>query len=316
MRTFNPKVSVIIPTIGRKSLKDAIESVVNQTYKNLEIIITDDTENEKAKSKIEKYLKDQRIKYVVNKKYKHGPAGNRNNGLDCVTGEYFTFLDDDDVLFPNAIEELLKCALEKNCKIVFANCIDNVKKEFTGKHYGKSEMVFYKDMLCGKFEGEYCGLNKTSLLNGERFNDECWGGEWILWMKLWKKAQYGFYLHKPLKVYSIETLDRVTNLMVKKAEKTYLNYTLFLESFGKDLILNCPKVYVRHSLRGIYFAKLAGKYREVLKLYFNSLKACPKLFLLPTLWAMFCLITPKFLVFKIYESFLEKFKGEMKRFLK
>jgi GalNAc5-diNAcBac-PP-undecaprenol beta-1,3-glucosyltransferase len=311
----NPKVSVIIPTIGRESLVEALESVLNQTYRNLEIIITDDTEEGKARVKIEKYLSDPRIKYVINTKYKHGPAGNKNNGLDQITGEYFTFLDDDDILFPNAIEELLNCALKGNYGMVFANCIDNVKKEFTGKHYGKSEEVSYKDMLCGKYEGEYVGLTKTSLLEGERFNEECWGGEGILWMKLWKKTQVGFYLHKPLRIYSVSTTDAVSKFYIQKTKMAYLNYVLFLKEFGEDLKKYCPKIFVRNSLIGIYFSRLAGKYKEALKLCFNSIKAYPKLLLISLSWTIFCLIVPKFLVIKIYENFLKKFKESFKKVL-
>jgi glycosyltransferase involved in cell wall biosynthesis len=70
----NPKVSVIIPAIGRESLIRTLESVLNQTYQNIEIIITDDTEEGKAKPLIERYLTDPRIKYVINTKYKHGPS--------------------------------------------------------------------------------------------------------------------------------------------------------------------------------------------------------------------------------------------------
>jgi GalNAc5-diNAcBac-PP-undecaprenol beta-1,3-glucosyltransferase len=311
----NPKVSVIIPTIGRESLIEALESVLNQTYKNLEIIITDDTEEGKARVKIEKYVSDPRIKYTINTKYKHGPAGNKNNGLDHITGEYFVILDDDDTLFPNAIEELLNCALKGNYGMIFANCIDNVKREFTGKHYGKSEEVSYKDMLCGKYEGEYVGLTKTSLLERERFNEECWGGEGILWMKLWKKTQVGFYLHKPLRIYSVSTPNAVSKFYIQKAKMAYLNYVLFLEEFGGDFKKYCPKIFVRNSLIGIYFSKLAGKYKEALKLCFNSIKAYPKLLLVLLTWTIFCLIAPKFLVIKIYENFLKKFKESFKKVL-
>jgi len=293
----NPKVSVIIPTIGRESLIEALESVLNQTYKNLEIIITDDTEEGKVRAKIEKYLSDPRIKYVINKKYKHGPTGNKNNGLDQITGEYFTFLDDDDVLFPNAIEELLNCALKGNYGMVFANCVDNVKREFTGKHYGKSEEVYYKDMLCGKYEGEYFGINKTSLLGKDRFNEECWGGENLLWMKLWKRAEKGFYLHKPLRVYSVSNPDRVTFVMFKEAKRSYLNYYLYLKSFGEDIFNSCPNTFIRVLIPGFVFASLTDKKREMLKLIFNfRIYRYFTFYLYALPWILFCLVAPKILI--------------------
>jgi GalNAc5-diNAcBac-PP-undecaprenol beta-1,3-glucosyltransferase len=308
----NPKVSVIIPTIGRESLIRTLESVLNQTYQNIEIIITDDTEEGKAKPLIERYLTDPRIKYVINTKYKHGPSGNKNNGLDHITGEYFTIVDDDNIIMPNAIEELLNVAIKGNYSIVCANCVDNIEGKFTGLHYGKDEEVSWVDWLCSKYEGEYFGIAKTSILENNRFNDECWGGEGTLWLRLWKNVRVGFYLHKALIVYSIDNQDRVSFQRVEKAKRTYLNYVLFLQEFGDDIKHCCPKNFVRYSLPGIYFSALAGEYKQAFKLCIDSVKAYPKLFFIPILWTLFCMILPKSFVIKFYENYSKRFKKLLK----
>jgi GalNAc5-diNAcBac-PP-undecaprenol beta-1,3-glucosyltransferase len=276
--SHNPKVSVIIPTIGRKSLIRTLESVLNQTYQNLEIIITDDTEGGKAKPLIERYLTDPRIKYVINTKYKHGPSGNKNNGLDNITGDYFTIVDDDDIILPNAIEELLSVAIKGNYSIVFANCVDNIEGKFTGLHYGKDEEVSWVDWLCRRYEGDYFVITKTSILENNRFNDECWGGEGILWLRLWKKVGVGFYLHKALKIVSIDNQDRVSFQYIEKAKRTYLNYVLFFQEFGDDIKHCCPKNFIRFSLPGIYYSVLAREYKQAFKLCTASVKMYPKLF--------------------------------------
>ncbi|KUK09961.1 MAG: General glycosylation pathway protein [Clostridia bacterium 41_269] len=123
-----PKISVIIPTIGRETLPRAVESVLNQTFQDFEIIITDDTEDERAKPIVEPYLNDPRVRYVVNRKYTHGPAGNKNNGLDHITGEYFCFVDDDDYIYPTALEELLTFAETYGYKGVFVNYEDTCQE--------------------------------------------------------------------------------------------------------------------------------------------------------------------------------------------
>jgi GalNAc5-diNAcBac-PP-undecaprenol beta-1,3-glucosyltransferase len=311
----NPKVSVIIPTIGRESLIRTLESVLNQTHQNLEIIITDDTEEGKAKPLIEKYLTDPRIKYVINTKYKHGPSGNKNNGLDNITGEYFTIVDDDNIIIPNTIEELLNVAIRRNYSIVFANCVDNIEGKFTGLHYGKDEEVSLVDWLCSRYEGEYFVIMKTSILENNRFYDECWGGEGILWLRLWKKVGVGFYLHKALKVCSIDNQDRVTFQLVEKAKRTYLNYVLFLQEFGDDIKHYCPKNFIRFSLPGIYYSVLAGEYRQAFKLCVASVKMYPKLFLIPILWTLFCIISPKSFVIRFYKNYSKRFKKVLKQFL-
>jgi GalNAc5-diNAcBac-PP-undecaprenol beta-1,3-glucosyltransferase len=311
----NPKVSVIIPTIGRESLIRTLESVLNQTYQNLEIIITDDTEEGKAKPLIERYLTDPRIKYVINTKYKHGPGGNKNNGLDNITGEYFAIVDDDDIIMPTAIEELLNVAIKGNYSIVFANCVDNVEGKFTGLHYGKDEEVSLVDCLCERYEGEYFGIIKTSILENDRLCDECWGGEGILWFRLWKRARVGFYLHKALRVYSIDNQDRVSFQYVEKAKRTYLSYVLFLQEFEEDFKHYCPGSFVRLSLIGIYFSVLAGKYKQAFRLCIASVKAYPKLFFIPILWTLFCMIFPKSFVIRFYGNYSKRFKKLLKYML-
>jgi GalNAc5-diNAcBac-PP-undecaprenol beta-1,3-glucosyltransferase len=293
----NPKVSVIIPTIGRQSLIKTLESVLSQTYPNLEIIITDDTEDYKAKPLIEKYLTNEKIKYVVNKKYKHGAPGNKNNGLDYITGEYITIVDDDDTILPTAIQDLLEATNNGTYKIVYANCSDNIRGKFTGKHYSASEEFFYEDLICGKFEGDYTIIIESSIVQSDRFSDECWGGEWIFWSKLLKKVKRSFYLHKFLKVYSISNPDRVTFTMFKNAERSYLNYYLYLQLFGMDIINICPNTFVRILIPAFVFSRLADKRREMLNLAFKFpiYKYLPfYLYALP--WILFCLVSPKFLV--------------------
>lgn len=304
----NPKVSVIIPTIGRESLIRTLESVLNQTYQNLEIIITDDTEEGKAKPLIERYLTDIRIKYVINTKYKHGPSGNKNNGLDNITGEYFAIVDDDDIIMPNAIEELLNVAIKGNYSIVCANCVDNIEGKFTGLHYGRDEEVFLVDWLCSRYRGDYFGIIKTCILENDRLCDECWGAEGILWLRLLKRARVGFYLHKALKVVSIDNQDRVSFQYVEKAKRTYLNYVLLLQEFGDDIKHYCPKNFIRFSLAGIYYSILVGDYRKAFKLCVASLKMYPKLFFVPILWMLFCMLFPDSFVIQFYEKYSKRFK--------
>ena len=94
-------VSVIIPTFQRaKYIERAIDSVLNQTYKNFEIIVVDDNDQESEARKemikrMDKYSSDSRIIYIKHEKNKNGAAA-RNTGINVAKGEYITFLDDDD----------------------------------------------------------------------------------------------------------------------------------------------------------------------------------------------------------------------------
>ena len=93
----NPTVSVIIPTYNRAHLVGrAIKSVLNQTYRDFEIIVVDDGSTDNTKDIIKEFQKkDKRIKYIPYEKNKGGSAA-RNTGIKAAKGEYIAFLDSDD----------------------------------------------------------------------------------------------------------------------------------------------------------------------------------------------------------------------------
>ena len=117
----NVLISVIIPIYKvEKYLKKCVESIVKQTYKNLEIILVDDGSPDSSGEICDELaLIDSRIT-VVHKK-NEGVSNARNTGIDISKGEYIYFIDGDDYAELNAIEVLLKYALEKNADIVVAD---------------------------------------------------------------------------------------------------------------------------------------------------------------------------------------------------
>lgn len=94
------KISIIIPTFNRKEyLKQCLDSILNQTYKNLEIIIVDDCSLDGTEELILSY-KDNRIIYLKNEK-NSGAGDSRKKGYFCSTGDYIIFCDDDDYYIDN-----------------------------------------------------------------------------------------------------------------------------------------------------------------------------------------------------------------------
>lgn len=111
------KISVIIPVYNTEQYLDkCIESVVNQTYKNLEIILVDDGSTDKSGIICDKWKeKDERI--IVIHKENGGVASARNIGLTYVTGDYIAWVDSDDWLENNVYEIVIKEMLNDNCDI-------------------------------------------------------------------------------------------------------------------------------------------------------------------------------------------------------
>lgn len=146
-------ISVIIPTYNRaKYINRAIESVLNQTYKDFEIIVVDDnTEGTEARKNTEKTMKqyqnNSKVIYLKHKINKNGAAA-RNTGIAKAKGEYITFLDDDDYFLPERLENMKK-ALENNNEYnaVYSSMIVTKKGKIIGNIKAKDSGNLKKKLL-------------------------------------------------------------------------------------------------------------------------------------------------------------------------
>lgn len=123
------KVSVIIPTHRRelRLVKRAVESVANQTYDDVEIVVVDDSpadyaERESIASYMSTVQSDGGVQYIQNKEPMGGSLS-RNVGITAAKGEYITFLDDDDEYLPKKVENQVSFMLENGCDMSFCNMI-------------------------------------------------------------------------------------------------------------------------------------------------------------------------------------------------
>lgn len=130
---MNTLVTIAIPAYKITYLSEAIESALNQDYKNIELIIVNDKSPYNLKSVVEKY-NDERIRYYENKKNlgRYNPVYNWNRCVELAQGEFFTLLCDDDILMPNFISELLALSDKyKECNVFHARRL--IKNELTGE---------------------------------------------------------------------------------------------------------------------------------------------------------------------------------------
>ena len=113
-----PKVSIVIPVYNVEPyLRECLDSVKNQTLKEIEIICVDDGSPDNCGAILDEYAQnDKRFKVIHQEN--QGLSGARNTGLDNITGEYVIFLDSDDYLDLNACEELYKTAKSHNLDVL------------------------------------------------------------------------------------------------------------------------------------------------------------------------------------------------------
>lgn len=155
-----PKVSIVVPVYNvEKYLNRCLNSLLQQTCKEIEIILIDDGSTDKSAGICDKAsLKDKRVKVIHKKNQGAGCA--RNTGLEYATGEYIYFVDSDDYIHPNAVEKLYENAKNKNVDICFAQmyfvnekgkCIPSIKQYF--------EHVLYQPEITTKILKETLGAS-------------------------------------------------------------------------------------------------------------------------------------------------------------
>lgn len=121
-------VSIVIPTHKREveCLANAVNSALNQTYKNIELVIVDDSPSDYEKrAEVKSYaesIEHDKVIYLQNEKNLGGSL-TRNRGIDASTGDYIAFLDDDDEYTPDKIEKQLRFMLENDCDMTFSNTV-------------------------------------------------------------------------------------------------------------------------------------------------------------------------------------------------
>ena len=142
-----PKISVIIPVYNVENyLKECLDSVVNQTFEDIEIISVDDGSTDESLSILKRYWRHDSRFTIISQENK-GPSAARNAGLKVAKGDYIYFLDSDDYIELDTLQELYAQASEKDLDMVlFKTCCfhDGSKEKFTNEYF---EMSFLEDLV-------------------------------------------------------------------------------------------------------------------------------------------------------------------------
>jgi len=242
---FNPKVTIIIPCYNASNyLREAIDSALNQTYKNIEIIVVNDGSNDAGKTKEIALSYGEKISYF--EKENGGVSTALNMGIKNMTGDYFAWLSHDDIYYPNNIEEHIKYLrhTDKNKIITFTsfNIIDEKSNIDLIKSYSCFNVYDYKSSLIKPYSSLFCGeINGCSVLipkhvfNEVGFFDETLriAQERDMWARIMKKGY--FFINIPIITSSIRIhKNSVTKTNPNIKLETNKKIIEYLDNLTKD----------------------------------------------------------------------------------
>lgn len=268
----NLKVSVIIPVYNAEEfLEECLNSVINQTLKEIEIICVDDGSKDQSLNILEKYAqKDSRIKILT--QHNRGPGAARNEALNVVNGEYVAFVDADDWIEKDSLKELyensddvdmvLFNAVEhltgtENKKRIYP--VDDSEKIFTYKDY-KNLVMNSEIIVCSKLHKlSFIKENDLEFSNSGLYEDVFFHTKSMIRAKKLKHINKIFYNYRKTdenvrqseykatneSFILLDILDDVKTLLIKENVFEELEYNYYLFKIGelKRLFNNINKEY-------------------------------------------------------------------------
>lgn len=185
-------VSIIMPCYNSNNyIKDSICGIINQTYKEWELLIIDDCSTDNSYKTITDIANlDSRIKYFKTSINSGKPAIPRNIGIENAVGNYIAFCDSDDIWLPNKLEDQIK-TFDSSISIVYSNYekidIHNNRK---GRNIIAPSEITYKKLLYGNVIGNLTGIYDVRKV-GKVFQQDIPHEDYIMWLEILKKGYKG-----------------------------------------------------------------------------------------------------------------------------
>ena len=237
--------SIIIPTYNRAHLiESTLDSVLNQTFKDFEVIIVDDGSTDQTKEVIEKYISDNKLNKFC---YYYKPNGERgvarNHGIERAKGIWITFLDSDDLFYPNHLQlafDFIKTHSE-------AQVIHSAYEFKTQEHKFLRSVKYSKDnnlnsvVLKGNLFSCFGMLIKAEVLADLKFEEsrQLSGTEdWLLWLQI--AARYPIYFQ-----------PQFSGCMIQHDGRSVLN-------FKEEELLNRTNLLIEKLIKDKYFINKYG----------------------------------------------------------
>ncbi len=224
----DPLISIVMPAYNaEKYIDKSIESVLNQTYRNIELIIINDCSKDKTEEIIEKYCKqDIRVRKYTNQ-INSGVSFSRNFGVEQANGEWIAFLDSDDIWKEEKLQKQIDLLNRENMEPLLiytgSSFIDENENPYS---YIRQvpQTVCYKRLLNQNVISCSSVLAKKEILSSVKMEYDKMHEDFLVWLKILKNFNVCAYgINEPLLIYRISKNSKSGN-KIKAAKMTYMVY--------------------------------------------------------------------------------------------
>ena len=233
-------VSVIIPTCNRSSmLKRALDSVLKQTYSNIEIIVVDDASTDDTSEVIKKYTNES-LRYVRVDRSRGGNFA-RNLGVSKTHGEYIAFLDDDDEWMPDKLSKQLEVFNSgKSLGLVYTG-VEVIHTGYDNIYHNQPKLR--GDLSKSILTYNYIGSTSSVMIKREIFDNA--GGfdielpqlqDYDLWIRICQISNIGYVSESLIKYYVHNNVAQITSSVLKNQKAIEI-----IDAKYSDLISNLSK---------------------------------------------------------------------------
>jgi teichuronic acid biosynthesis glycosyltransferase TuaG len=230
-RNFENMVSIIMATYNSADfIEHSIMSVLNQTYTNWELLVTDDCSTDNTLNLLQEYAsKDKRIKVFFLEK-NSGPGVARNYSIKHAKGRFIGFCDSDDQWKPEKLEKQTSLMMEKDCALSYSS-YDTIND--VGDFIGTVKAIpflNYKIMLRNNYIGCLTAMYDTQKVGKVYMPEMRKRQDWGLWLLILKKSDYAYGIEESLAVYR----NRSHSISANKIKLIKYNFSIYreLENFS------------------------------------------------------------------------------------
>jgi len=257
-----PLISIIIPTYNaEKYFLCTIQSVLNQTYQNWEMIIVDDCSSDNTFELALKFTTtDSRIK-VFKLEKNSGPAIARNMAIESAQGRYIAFLDSDDLWLPEKLEKQIKFMQEMDIAFSFTayEKINEAGRPF--QSFGVPQKISYPGLLKTCFIGCLTAIYDTEKLGKAYMPTNTKREDFATWLTILKKVEYAYGLQEVLAQYRV--YGRQTS--ARKIRMAFENWYLY-RHIEKLSLMQSSYYFAHYAVNGLLRTKFPGLARLLGKL--------------------------------------------------